>query len=417
MEFKTWIEVSVERMEILKALELPEVFTTEPGAGRIRAVQQSEISLTNLRRWNNEELTLAIFPTSRPLVSFHPKVHVVPYSDHSSYQELVDFVSALQPTSIIPIVGHCFPGSFTALLPRKKQPEILVPESVLLYMMKQPESQMSSSSFTSLHPRHVRSLAPKGVIFESPVSSAKNAPEAECLEQEASEEMDTESSDKESDYIVLDLSKKLTPDKNRRRQIDPWSLNIVRTVPEEVFMSESVPLSQLSQSNFGPTEIITNTKACLKPVRNTTAPFETWTKRVNETEAMKDYRLCMHSRHGHVQNNLTLSDEDCMSRSSGQGIGQDTDMMPDGNTSQDNGHGISEINRVTNLPLNPDTLSCASSSYLSEVNIEEVENSILKDLDFSEEDFKSRGLWDKSILQQFPICPLRDANDDNLSDK
>uniref|UniRef100_H3DCD4 5' exonuclease Apollo n=1 Tax=Tetraodon nigroviridis TaxID=99883 RepID=H3DCD4_TETNG len=115
MEFKTWIEVSVDRMETLKALELPDVFTTDPGAGRIRVVEQSEIRAAAFHQWNKEEPTLAILPTSRPLVSFHPNIYVVPYSDHSSYQELEDFVSALQPTDVVPIVGNHIPGSLSAL--------------------------------------------------------------------------------------------------------------------------------------------------------------------------------------------------------------------------------------------------------------------------------------------------------------
>ncbi|KAI4823870.1 hypothetical protein KUCAC02_012425 [Chaenocephalus aceratus] len=107
-EFKTWVEVSFERMQTLKALELPDVFTTEPGAGRIRVVEQSKICSANVHKWDKEQPTLAILPTSRPLVPFHPNVHVVPYSDHSSYQELEDFVSALKPTSLVPIVAMWF---------------------------------------------------------------------------------------------------------------------------------------------------------------------------------------------------------------------------------------------------------------------------------------------------------------------
>ncbi|KAG7237528.1 hypothetical protein INR49_032243 [Caranx melampygus] len=162
MEFKTWIEVSFERMETLKALELPDVFTTDQGAGRIRAVEQSEICSASLQRWNKEQPTLAILPTSRPLVSFHPNVHVVPYSDHSSYQELEDFVSALKPTCLVPIVGKCISGSLSALLHGKKCHEILVPESVQQYMLRQPKSLVSSSTYTSLRHRHLRPVAPKG---------------------------------------------------------------------------------------------------------------------------------------------------------------------------------------------------------------------------------------------------------------
>lgn len=402
MEFKTWIEVSFERMETLKALELPDVFTTDPGAGRIRVVEQSEICSATLQQWNKEQPTLAILPTSRPLVSFHPNVHVVPYSDHSSYQDLEDFVSALKPTSLVPIIGNCIPGSLSALLPSKKRHEILVPESVRHYMLRQPESQLSSSAFTSLRRRHFRPLAPKGVVFESPVrasrKSCEEAWEAESLEEDASEEeMDTESSGKESDCILTDLSKKVSPNKNRIGAGDLWSLNIVQTVSEEMLMAESVPLSQLTQSNFAPVTILTNTKACLKPVCTMRGRFETKAKTINETASSENYN--QQSRCGNVQRNHMLSDTD-VSQHSGRGTDQ---------------------NSVALSQNSPDNSSCALSSYFSEVQHEyvevELENSILKCLPFTEEDLKTWGLLDKSFLQQFPLCPLYDPKEDDLSDR
>lgn len=338
MEFKTWIEVSIHRMETLKALDLPDVFATEPGAGRIRVVEQSEICASALHQWNKEQPTLAILPTSRPLVSFHPNVHVVPYSDHSSYQELEDFVSALKPTCLIPIVGSCVPGSLHALLPRKKRHEILVPESVRQYMLRDHERQLSSSAYTSLHRRHFQPLVPKGVVFESPVrgsrKSCEEVWEAECLEEDGSEEeMDTESSDKDSDCILVDLSKELTASKNGRGAGDMWNLNTVQTVPEEMAMAK----------------IISN----------------------------------QHSDCVTVQSSHTSPDEDAVSQNS------------------------------------PDDSSCASSSSLTELPheyIEKLENRLLKNLPFSEEDFKTCGLLQKSFVQQFALSPLRSSKEDDLSD-
>lgn len=395
MEFKTWIEVSFERMETLKALELPDVFTTDAGAGRIRAVEQSEICSATLHRWNKEQPTLAIFPTSRPLVSFHPNVHVVPYSDHSSYQELEDFIFALKPTSLVPIIGNHVPGSFSALLPSKKRHEILVPESVRHYMLRQPESQLSSSAYTSLRRRHFQPLAPKGVIFESPVrgtrKSCEEAWEAECLEHNASEEeMNTESSDKDSDCILVDLSEDLSPNKQRRRTGDMWSLNIVQTVPEAMAMAESVPLSQLSQSDFAAVKILTNTKACVKPVRTTRRPFKS-NQQIIET-ASNENDSGRHSRHGNVENNPTLSAGDGMSQHSGT----ETDQ-----SSLDND-------------------SCSSSSsqtVLRQEYIEELENSIVEDLPFTEEDLNACSLLQQSFVKQFSFSPISDARGDDLSDK
>ncbi|KAM6929122.1 5' exonuclease Apollo isoform 2-T2 [Lycodopsis pacificus] len=415
MEFKTWIEVSFERMETLKALELPDVFTTDPGAGRIRAVQQSEICSATLNQWNKEQPTLAIIPTSRPLVSFHPNIHVVPYSDHSSYQELEDFVSALKPTSLVPIVGNHVPGSFFALLPTKKRHEILVPESVLHYMLRQPESQLGSSAYTSLRRRRCQPLVPKGVVFESPERGSKKrrsggSKKREEAEQGASEEeMDTESGEKDSDCILVDLSKDLTPNKNRRRTGDLWSLNVVQTVSEDMAMAESVPLSQLSQSNFAPVVIRTNTKACLKSVRRTRGPFETNAKIMN-CIVSNENDSSQRSRHGNVHNNHTLSGSDSMSQHSGHGIDQDSDIMSNDQLN----------NIVTTLQSSLYNDSCSSSSSETELKqeyIEELESSILEALSFTEEDMKVCGLLQQSFVQQFSLSPFCDAQEDDISDK
>lgn len=254
MEFRTWVEVSFERMETLKALQLLDVFTTDPGAGRIRVVNQSEICSSTMHQWNKEQPTLAIIPTSRPLVSYHPNIHVVPYSDHSSYQELEDFVSALKPTTLVPILGNCVPESLSALLPGKKRHEILVPESVRHYMLRQPESQISSSAYVNLQRRLFRPLAPKGVIFESPVrgsrESREEACDAECLAQDVSEEeMDTEGIERDSDCVLIDMSKKPSPNRNRRTAGD-------------AVMAESMPQNHPAQIDFDPVEIDSENDSC-----------------------------------------------------------------------------------------------------------------------------------------------------------
>uniref|UniRef100_A0A3P8TYA3 5' exonuclease Apollo n=1 Tax=Amphiprion percula TaxID=161767 RepID=A0A3P8TYA3_AMPPE len=372
MEFKTWVEVSFERMETLKALELPDVFTTETGAGRIRAVDQSEICFSALHQWNNEQPTLAILPTSRPWVSFHPNVHVVPYSDHSSYQELEDFVSALKPTSLVPIVGNCVPGSLSALMQGKKRHEILVPESVQRYMLRQPEIQLSLSTCTSLQRRRFRPLDPKGVIFESPVRgssrSSEETLEAERLEQDAyEEEIDTESSEKDSDCILVDLSTQLSPDKNRRR--DMWNLNIVQTVSEEMMTTDLVPPRSFTQSSFSPVEILTSTKACMKPVRTP--------KRLSETDAKITSN--QHNGHGNVPNNHTSSDGDSMSQHS----------KADQNDS---------VTLFHNSHHNDSNTASSSSVVLHHEYTEELENRLLKNLPFSEEDIKGHGLLQNSFV-------------------
>ncbi|XP_059189103.1 5' exonuclease Apollo [Centropristis striata] len=394
MEFKTWVEVSFERMETLKVLELPDVFTTEPGAGRIRVVEQSKICSATLQQWNKEHPTLAILPTSRPLVSFNPNVHVVPYSDHSSYQELEDFVSALKPTSLVPIVGNHLPGSFSALLPNKKRHEVLVPESVRHYMMRRPENPLGSAALNSLCRRHFRPLGPKGVVFESPVRESgklcEDAWEAASLEQEASEgEMDTESSEMDSDSILNDLSKNHSPYKQKRD--DMWSLNIVQTVPEDILMEQPILVSQLSQSSLASAESLMSSEACLNPVRTTRRPLETNARIISDTASSDG------SQRGNIQESYRLAAGDGMSQHGGKEIDPDDDIM---SNEQRN---IS----VTTLQSGLDNDSCSSSSFLTvptQAYVEELENSILQDLPFSEEDFQMCAL-----LQQSAVLPVSGA--------
>lgn len=226
MEFRTWIEVSVERMQTLKVLQLPDVFTTDPGAGRIRVVDQSEVRPGALEEWNREQPTLAILPTSRPLILNHSDIYVVPYSDHCSYKELEEFVSALKPTTVLPIVGNYIPGSLSALVPRRKRHEFLVPESVRQYMCRQPKSQVAASTSNNPQRRHLHPIGPRGVIFESPARGSGRSFDAwveECPEQN---DTDTDSSDKDSDCLVIDLSMDLAPQSQGGGFADTWSINI-----------------------------------------------------------------------------------------------------------------------------------------------------------------------------------------------
>ncbi|XP_074536669.1 5' exonuclease Apollo [Halichoeres trimaculatus] len=415
MEFKTWIEVSFERMETLKALDLPDVFTTETGAGRIRVVDQSAVVSAAVHRWNKERPTLAIIPTSRLPPFCHPNIHFVPYSDHSSYQELEDFVSALKPTSIVPIIGNYVPESISALLPRQKRHEILVPESVQHYMSRQPESTLSLTAYTSLHRRHCRPLAPKGVIFESPGSgslkSCEESWEGESLEREGfEEEMDSESSEKESDCIRLDLNRELTPNKRLGGAGDMWSLNIIETVSEELMSAETEPLGELIHRNFAPVELLKHTKTCLTPVSAVRKPFTTNAKIISETVMSEIYNPHP-KRHENAESSHSLSDTDSMRQHRGQGIDQDDEVMSNGYCmTQHNGCGYDQNNDVTLLEKSLDGSSCTSSSSWSEVrqeDMEELEESILDDLCFSEEDFKACGLFKDHVVKQVCLCPLR----------
>lgn len=196
MEFKTWVEVDKERLETLRVLELPDVFTTDSGAGRIRVVSQSMVNASNLQAWNKVQPTIAILPTSRPMISCHPNVYVVPYSDHSSYQELEDFVSALRPVSLVPIVGNCLPYFSSLLNPCKKKPkEVVIPESVKHYMMTNSNIQSSINGITNILQKTSRPES-RGVVFESPESK---------ISRLSHDDGDSET-DQDSDCILLDMS-------------------------------------------------------------------------------------------------------------------------------------------------------------------------------------------------------------------
>lgn len=402
MEFKTWIEVSFERMQTFKALELPDVFTTDPGAGRIRVVEQSEINSAALHLWNQEQPTLAILPTSRPLVSSHSDVHVVPYSDHCSYKELEDFVCALKPTTVVPIVGKYVPGSLSALVPRRKRHEFLVPESVRHYMCRQFDNQPIPSASNGLSRRHFQSVAPQGVIFESPArgsrKSCDEAWEEECLEQnDLEEEMDTESSEKDSDCIIIDLSMDLVPENHREGAGNSWSINIANTVPEDEAPAESVP--------YTPNEILTNAKVCLVPVRSTRKPSKTSTKTLKEAAAN---HTGQQSRHGRARYSYTMSDSDGVSQQSSHGI--DQEYSDSDSTSQHSGH--DQNNRARS---SFDNVSCASLSSLTVLRqdyVERIENSILDDLPFTELDLKTCALLQQSFVKRFPLCPSSDDTSD-----
>ncbi|KFW74574.1 5' exonuclease Apollo, partial [Manacus vitellinus] len=147
----------------------PDVFTAEEGAGWIRAVDVAEIRWDTLVTWNTLHPTIAILPTGRPVKVTHPKIHPIPYSDHSSFSELREFVKWLKPCSIIPIVkgSMCqvyfqeYLSSAPQVLPDFQVPKPL-PESV------QQQSQRKGQDPTCLWKRAARHSAPQGVVFESP---------------------------------------------------------------------------------------------------------------------------------------------------------------------------------------------------------------------------------------------------------
>ncbi|NXC21712.1 DCR1B exonuclease, partial [Corythaeola cristata] len=169
VEFGTWVVVSPWRLEQMRLLELPDVFTTEEGAGWIRAVDVTEIRWDTLVSWNTLHPTIAILPTGRPVKVTHPNIHPIPYSDHSSLSELCEFVKWLKPCSVIPIVrgGMCqayfqkYLSSAPPALPDLEIPKP-VPERV------QQQSKRKGQEPPCLLKRAAWRSGPRGVVYESP---------------------------------------------------------------------------------------------------------------------------------------------------------------------------------------------------------------------------------------------------------
>ncbi|XP_067863408.1 5' exonuclease Apollo [Heptranchias perlo] len=168
LAFKTWIVVSPQRLQMFQLLGLSDVFTSEVGAGKIHVVDQNEINRFNMVRWNQMCPTIAIIPTGRRMKVRHKDIHVVSYSDHSSYQELQEFVARLKPCAIIPVVKSkaCEAYFCQYLSPNDESKQILVPETVERFMW----GHKAKCNEIPFH-RYLRIRAldiPKGVVFESP---------------------------------------------------------------------------------------------------------------------------------------------------------------------------------------------------------------------------------------------------------
>ncbi|KFO86718.1 5' exonuclease Apollo, partial [Buceros rhinoceros silvestris] len=169
VEFSTWVVVSPWRLEQMRLLELPDVFTTEEGAGWIRAVDVAEIRSDTLVSWNMLHPTIAILPTGRPVKVTHPNIHPIPYSDHSSFLELCEFVKWLKPCSVIPIVkGDICQAYFQKYLSSAPHafPDLKIPKPVQESV--QPQSRRKGQEPVRLLKRAAWHSVPRGVVYESP---------------------------------------------------------------------------------------------------------------------------------------------------------------------------------------------------------------------------------------------------------
>ncbi|XP_078276705.1 5' exonuclease Apollo [Rhinoraja longicauda] len=231
LTFKTWIVVSPRRLEMFQLLKLSNVFTSEVGTGRIQVVDQNEINRFNMIKWNQLHPTIAIVPTSRRMKVSHRDIHVVPYSDHSSFQELQEFVSRLEPCSIMPIVKRkpCQIYFSQYLSSNDELQVIQIPETVERYMkMNSKHNDILPHQF--LKPRALD--IPRGVVFEAPQLDCDGAhglytEELSCNsnEQAIYKQMNTDKIQLSQIYICQDWNEGSSP--NREGQSSEINKDIV----------------------------------------------------------------------------------------------------------------------------------------------------------------------------------------------
>ena len=109
--FRVYIYVPEDRLRQLELLEVPDVFTTNFTDTRIHVVDQHQLMKKNMDWCNYSTKTIGIIPSAvftaidRKSFGKNENIYIVPYSDHSSYEELKKFVAAINPGSVEPILS------------------------------------------------------------------------------------------------------------------------------------------------------------------------------------------------------------------------------------------------------------------------------------------------------------------------
>ena len=133
LDLKEWIRVSPAFFQLAEILDLPDVFITGETEARIEVVPFYSVSNKNIERWNQVHPTIALLPTSlytgldmNPFCN-QENVFIVPYSDHSSFDELKEFVQLIKPSCISPIVSDDARGPFGLSLSDRADMSIFEP--------------------------------------------------------------------------------------------------------------------------------------------------------------------------------------------------------------------------------------------------------------------------------------------------
>ena len=113
MDLKERICIDESRMDIFRALELPDVFTTDAQQARLFVVPQKMVTKNFLESENMKRPTIGVWLTAlfynwddSPYKNCEVwDLNIFEYSDHSSYPEIIKFIQRVKPKQVIPIVG------------------------------------------------------------------------------------------------------------------------------------------------------------------------------------------------------------------------------------------------------------------------------------------------------------------------
>jgi len=210
LRFQEWIYVPEKFYSTLEILGAPNVFDCSNFSNRIRVVPFHKLSRRFVEKLNEKKQTIAILPTclyvgieARPYEN-DDNIVIVPYSDHSSFSELKEFVSFLKPKRIIPVVNGTSRGPFGMSIANRADMSVFseftdsqnswtkkieVPLSVQAYMenrtlqnnpMQQKGVKRKKKSASFAQPKKPK----RGVMYDSPIASKqgtspkKNTPNA-----------------------------------------------------------------------------------------------------------------------------------------------------------------------------------------------------------------------------------------------
>lgn len=102
--FQIW--VWPERLQTMHLLGFRENFTTQTSLTRVRAIPRYSFSNKTLEGLNKLRPTIGVMPSGLPWATeYNEYIFVVPYSDHSCFSEIQEFIELLRPITIRGIVS------------------------------------------------------------------------------------------------------------------------------------------------------------------------------------------------------------------------------------------------------------------------------------------------------------------------